>query len=114
MSEEVEEDGMVEEIDFDDVEEELDDDSTGKKGKPDSFTSIIADFFVGVNYKLILMLFLIYVFIMSDMFIDKVLSKMEGTVRNNHDLTSKGTMVNGILMILLYMTADMLIRNQII
>lgn len=111
--EEVEDDGMVEEIDFDDVEDEVDSPKKGGKG-PDSFSSIIADFFVGVNYKLILMLFLIYVFLMSDMFIDKVLSRLDGAVSERRNLTSKGALINGVVLVLLYMTADMLINNKIV
>jgi len=113
--EEVEEDEEnmedAEEIDFQNIEEDLDDPS-GKR--PDSFISIIADFFGNVNYKLIIILFLIYVFLMSDLFIDKVLSKVSGTTENRNQLTPKGTLVNGLLMILLYMTADLLIKSKVV
>ena len=101
-------DGNAEEIDFDDIDEE----SNGKK--PDSFISILADFFTNVNYKLLIVLFMTYVFIMSDMFIDKVLSKVDGAVSDRVNLTPKGTLLNGIVLVLIYMSADMLIRNKIV
>lgn len=104
-------DGNAEEIDFDNIEEETD---SGSGKKPDSFISILADFFTNVNYKLIIVLFLTYVFLMSDLFLDKVLSKVDGAVTNRVHLTPKGTFINGIVLILIYMTADMLIRNKVV
>ena len=104
-------DGDAEEIDFDNIEEDMD---SGSGKKPDSFISIIADFFTNVNYKLIIVLFLTYVFVMSDLFMDKVLSKIDGAVTNRVHLTPKGTFINGVVLILIYMTADMLIRNKIV
>jgi hypothetical protein len=111
MSEVEELDDNAEEIDFENIEEETEGDS-GKR--PDSFISILADFFTNVNYKLIIILFLAYVFLMSDLFLDKVLSKIDGAVSNRVHLTPKGTFINGVLLILLYMSADMLIRNKIV
>lgn len=104
-------DGNVEEIDFENIEEET---SSGSGKRPDSFISIIADLFTNVNYKLIIVLFLTYVFLMSDLFLDKVLSKVDDAVTNRVHLTPKGTFINGIILILMYMTADMLIRNKIV
>lgn len=101
----------AEEIDFQNIEEDLDD-SSGKK--PDSFISILADFFANVNYKLIIILFLSYVFIMSDLFIDKILSKVSNAVQNRDQLSPKGTLICGLLLVLLYMTADLLIKSKII
>ncbi len=104
------EDATAEEIDFENIEEELED--AGKR--PDSFISIIADFMGGLNYKLIIILFLSYVFLMSDLFLDKVLGKVTGTTTQRVQLTPKGTLINGVLLIMLYMTADLLIKNKII
>lgn len=104
-------DGNAEEIDFNNIEEEVDG-VVGKK--PDNFISIIADFFTNVNYKLLIVLFLTYVFLMSDMFLDKVLSRVDGSVTNRVHLTPKGTLINGIILIIIYMTADMLIRHKIV
>jgi len=108
--EEAEDEGTFEEIDFDDVEEEVGD----KSRRPDSFIDMFGDFFGGVNYKIIFLLFLIYMFINSDIFIDKVLSKVSGTVEGRTTVTNKGTFVSSIILILLYMTGDMLVRNRII
>ena len=106
----VSEGDTFEEIDFDEVEEEI---GSTKSSRPDSFISIIADFFGGLNYKLITLLFLIYVFLNSDLFIDKVLSNLEGATDRLH-LTSRGTFINGLLLILLYISADVLISGNII
>ena len=108
--EEVEDEGTFEEIDFDDVEEEVD----SKSRRPDSFIDMFADFFGGVNYKIIFFLFAVFMFINSDIFIEKVLGKFEGTVEGRATVTNKGTFISGIMLILFYMTFDMLIRNRIV
>ena len=102
--------GTFEEIDFDDVEEELE----NKSRRPDSFIDIFADFFGGVNYKIIFFLFIIFMFINSDIFIEKVLSRFDGTVEGRVTVTNKGTFISSIVLILFYMTFDMLIRNRIV
>jgi hypothetical protein len=108
--EEVEEEGTFDEIDFDDVEEEVD----SKGRRPDSFIDMFADFFGGVNYKIIFFLFAIFMFINSDIFIEKVLHKFEGAVEGRATVTNKGTFISSIILILFYMTFDMLIRNRIV
>jgi len=100
----------AEEIDFDGIEEEVD----GSSKRPDSFISILADFFGSLNYKLIIILFLSYVFVMSDLFLDKILQKVDGCVENHVQLTPKGTLINGVIIILLYMSADLLIKAKVI
>lgn len=102
--------GTFEEIDFDDVEEEMDNNSR----RPDSFIDMFADFFSGVNYKIIFFLFIIFMFINSDIFIEKVLSRFDGAVEGRSTITNKGTFVSSIVLILFYMTFDMLIRNRIV
>jgi hypothetical protein len=108
--EEVADDGTFEEIDFDDVEEEVE----NKGRRPDSFIDIFADFFGGVNYKIIFFLFAIFMFINSDIFIEKVLNRFDGAVEGRATVTNRGTIISGIMLILFYMTFDMLIRNRIV
>jgi len=110
-NEDIEDDGTVEEIDFDNIEEELDEDGNRK---PDSFISIIADFLGNLNIKLIIVLFLSYIFIMSDLFLDKVLSKVDNCTKHRDQLTPKGTFINGLLLVMLYMSADLLIKSGVV
>ena len=104
-----EDDGTFEEIDFDDIEEET---SKGSKG-PDDFSGILADFFVNINYKLIFVIFVLYLALNSDLFVDKVLSKIEGAVEHGAPST-KGTFALGILLVLFYVVFDLLIRTKLI
>jgi len=110
-NEEIEDDGTVEEIDFDNIEEELDEDGNRK---PDSFIAIIADFLGNLNIKLIIVLFLSYIFLMSDLFLDKVLSKVDNCTKHRDQLTPKGTFINGLLLVMLYMSADLLIKSGVV
>ena len=101
--------GTFEDIDFDAVEDE----TVGSSKSPDDFMGIFADFFVSVNYKLIFLLFIIYLFLHSDMFVDKVLTKVNGAV-NHRAPTNKGTFITGLLLVLFYMVFDMLIKSRVI
>jgi len=105
------EEGTSEEIDFDNLEEDVDDNGNRK---PDSFISIVADFASNLNYKLLIILFLSYIFLMSDLFLDKVLSKITDATKHRDQLTPKGTLINGLLLIMLYMTADLLISSGVV
>ena len=51
---------------------------------------------------------------MSDLFLDKILQKVDGCVENHVQLTPKGTLINGVIIILLYMSADLLIKAKVI
>jgi hypothetical protein len=101
--------GTFEDINFDVIEDE----TVGSSKSPDDFMGIFADFFVSINYKLIFLLFIIYLFLHSDMFVDKVLSKVKGAV-DHRSPTNKGTFITGLVLVIFYMIFDMLIQSRII
>lgn len=91
-------------IDFDG----LDDEETEKR-KPDDLASAFMGFFTTINYKLLLFIFLIFIFISSDIFIEKVLGSINGASQNREP-TVKGTFIQGFFLVFLYMIIDLIIK----
>lgn len=101
----------VEDIDFDALEGSS---STKKKSgekSPGDFPSLFADLFTKINWKMCFFLFIIYILLNSDIFIDRFLSRRDGLV-DNMTPTDKGTIVQAILLILLFIIMDAILRSM--
>ena len=90
-------------IDFEDFSP---DDSNRKH---DDLSSVFVGFFATLNYKILFFIFIIFLFISSDVFIDKALSNIDGSVEYKTPNT-KGTFIQGILLVFLYMIIDLVIK----
>lgn len=66
-----------------------------------------------VRYKLLVMIFLIFMFLTSTVFMNKVLSNFTGTVEHG-EMTVKGQVIGGMFAVLLYVAADSLDKNELI
>ena len=51
--------------------------TTGTKG-PGDFPSLFADMFMKINWKMAFLLFIIFIALTSDVFIDKFMTKIKG------------------------------------
>lgn len=85
-----------------------------KSYHPEDFSGIISGLIGSVNYKLIIMLFLIFIFLSSDVFITRVLSTINGAVAFPSNPTTYGTIIQGLLLCLMYIVSDVLISREII
>ena len=81
--------------------------------KPDSFNTILISIFSKANIKKYFVVFLIYIILHNDVFINKILSNVGGSVMND-TITSKGTVILGVLMVLAYILLDIVVSNDII
>lgn len=84
-----------------------------KKERPDDLTSIVKDIICGVDYKLIGLLFLIFLFVTSDVFMIRVLDKFDDAV-DYKSPTNRGILIQGVFVVLFYIIADALIKNSVI
>jgi hypothetical protein len=87
-----------------------------KKEKKENDESIIAslvDALAKTNFKLLILIFILFVFINSDLFIDKILSRVEGAV-DHRAATSKGVVIQGIFLVLAFVIADVLVQSSIL
>lgn len=83
--------------------------------KPDQSSAFINEGFFSINWKNHILLFLIFLLITSTMFISQVIGKLgNDMIRDTTATTNKGTVVQGILLVLLYATAECLTSNKII
>jgi hypothetical protein len=98
-----------EDIDDDDVEE------IGKKkesmSSPDSAFDMIAGLVRSIPIKVALFVFLLFIFISSDLFIDWGLSYIKGAV-NHRTPTTKGTLLQGLFLTLGFVIASVLVDYE--
>lgn len=94
-------------IDFVDEEEEE------KTRKTDDLSSAFVGLFSTLNLKMMLFLFLIYIFVSSDIFIEKILGRIDGAT-NLRESTIKGTFIQGFVVVFLYMILDLVTKVGVI
>jgi len=96
--------GTFEVIDFDE-----DDEPELEKKKPDDLSSAIMGFFSTLNLKLLLFIFLLFIFITSDIFVNKILGRIDGATQHREP-TGKGTFIQGFFLAFFYMILDLVIK----
>jgi hypothetical protein len=79
----------------------------------DDLATIVYDALGSVQYKLFSLMLLMFMFVSSDMFINKTLSLFDGTVDQKCP-TSWGTVLQGLFLVLAMVVIDGLISNDII
>lgn len=92
-------------------------DDGASKAKPAEKSSdmmhAVVDALTKVNYKLAFFVFFIFLFITSDIFVNKVLGHFSGAVEHQEP-TLRGATLQGLFMVLLFLLMDLLIRAGLI
>ena len=78
-----------------------------RKSNGDDFPSMSAELFTKINFKNAIFLFLTAILVFSDIFIDNVLSKIPGASHDSQ-ATTKGTMLQITVLVLMYLIIDLL------
>ena len=99
-------------MDYEELSNVLDKKKKNKK-KPDSFSNIIAESIYNINFKMLFFLLLIFLFLTSDTFVDRVLSRINGATEHKFP-TLKGLGIQLMILALLYIIFDKLISNELI
>ena len=90
-----------------------DSESINVRREPDDITSLV--FGLGVQkIKAAFFLFILFIFICSDVFVDRILSDKNNTYVEGRNVTSKGIVVQGALLSLGYIVITILIENEYI
>lgn len=85
--------------------------SIDKNKVPDDITSLFSG--LGTQkIKLSLFIFILFIFISSDVFVDRVLSNKKNTYVEGRILTSRGAMVQGLIMSFCYIIITLLVEND--
>ena len=83
------------------------------KSCPDDFASVFADIFSGIQFKLFGLIFIIFIFISSDVFIGRMLSNFSGAT-DGKKTTSWGTIIQGMFLVMALIVIDVLVKQKII
>jgi hypothetical protein len=101
----------MEQIDFDKLEKSSPSKSASdKKNAPSDIPAILADLIMNLPWSLALILFIIYVLLNSDIFINGVLSKINNASKNMVP-TNKGTFISGLFLSIAFIIFYMLINK---
>lgn len=83
------------------------------KKSTEDFISMFSDLFDSINYKVAVLLFIIGLFIFSDIFIELFLVGINDAVIGD-ETTTKGTMIQLTMLTFGYIVADLLVTGNII
>lgn len=67
-----------------------------------------------IQYKSLIFLFILFVLVTSDVFVEVILKKMSGTVDDAGDATPYGTVIQGLILVLAYMILNFFIDQEIL
>lgn len=83
--------------------------------RPDGLMSMTMGLFGGIPYKHLITLFVLFMFISNDVFINRVLSKVnKNFVAYPGQTSTLGTVVQGIILVLLFAVGSFLIDRNVI
>lgn len=88
--------------------------TAGNQKTPSDVAPVFVSMLSKVPYKLLSFLFIIYIFLSSDVFINRILSKMEGCVGYGNSATTKGTLITGVLLVMFVAIIQELIGRDIL
>lgn len=85
--------------------------SIDKNKAPDDITSLFTD--LGTQkIKLSFFIFILFIFISSDVFVDRILSNKNNTYVEGRVLTSNGVVVQGLILSFCYIIITLLVEND--
>ena len=85
-----------------------------KKSKNNgSLAPVVYDYAKGIQFKLFFFIFVIFLFLSSDAFINRILYKFNGAVSGGN-VTSIGTIIMGLMLVFFGIIIDVLIQNKYI
>lgn len=92
------------------IETEDTETDSDKKYEKSAFISLITS----PNYKMAIIIFILFIFLMSNMFIEMVLAKISSSLVEGNNPTSKGIIILGSMLAILYLLLEMLNTGGII
>lgn len=81
---------------------------------PSDLSPVIGGIAKQVPFKLLIFVFVIYIFLSSDVFIKRILSKVNGAVGFQNSPTTYGTLMTGVLLVIFVALTDQLLKRNVI
>lgn len=81
--------------------------------KKDNLWSVILSVGAKFDFKMMIILFILFIIITSDVFIDRILAKFNGAVNLNIP-TAWGTVIQGVVLVLAYVLFDILVTYDVL
>lgn len=88
--------------------------TTSGNNKPTDLNPVVFGIFSAIPFKHMALLFIIFILLSSDVFISRILGKLDDTVGYNGAVTTKGTIITGLLLVILFALSDLLIKKNVI
>ena len=88
--------------------------TVSEKNKPSTLDAVAGEVAKKIPFKLLLLIFILYIFLSSDVYVDRILSKLDGAVGFAGKTTTFGTIITGILLVVFVALSDMLIKKNIL
>jgi hypothetical protein len=106
----------MEEINFDAIKNSSESNKKNKsnkseRGPPSDIPGILADLFMSLPWSLAFILFIMYILMNSDIFINGVLGKIKNASKNMVP-TNKGTLISAMILAIVFMVFYMLICHK--
>jgi hypothetical protein len=101
----------IDDIDLDDVDKA--DLKDAKNKKPNELAEMIIAPFTVISFKSCILLFIIFLFVSSNVFIDQFLSGFEN-VLSDGQLTNKGIVIQGTFLVLFYILSQIILEFDLI
>lgn len=77
------------------------------------FVNMLGDSIGGMGFKMMAILLLLFILVNSDVFVMRILAKVNGAVDLNA-ATNYGTIIQGIFLVMAYIVLDTLVKNNVI
>ena len=76
-------------------------------------TAILADTVAGIDFKIVFLIYIVYIMLSTDIFITRILGRFSGAIEYNQP-TSWGVILQGTFFVLAYLIINGLNRQKII
>jgi hypothetical protein len=102
----------LEDLSYDASDEIID--KVSKPKSKDDFASMIIAFFEQIHMKSLVGLIIVMLLVFSDIFVDKFLNRVKGTTDGSNIPNSKGTLIQVLIVTILYALINMVVEAEII
>lgn len=88
--------------------------TVSKKHRPTDFVPMLEDMVKEIPCKMMFIMFLVFMLLSSDVFINRILARVDGAVSYIDTPTTYGTCLMALMFIVLFAVFDVLVKKQVV